>query len=341
MNGARKRYAAATMTDQARATRAQDEAAEWFARMRRQSVSAQSLRDFREWRRDETNAAAFAQVQSTWETAGELANDPDIQAATDKALEEPTRSRATLPPARVIWTGLGALFIAVLLSSGWMWWQARPTWSTGVGEQRRVVLADGSRVRLNTDSAVRVRFADTQRRLELVRGEAFFEVAHDAARPFTVSAGDARIRALGTQFDVRRDGDAVRVSLVQGRVQVGTSERPQLAVLTPNQALTIRGGAVSAAAPTTLTEAAGWTTGRLTFRETPLAAAVAEANRYSRKKVRIDGPASLDAEPVSGVFDAGDTEAFAAALQGVFGLQVAAKTDTEIRLAPQSADAPE
>ncbi len=325
------------MTDNANPTRAQDEAAEWFARLRGQSVSAQALTDFREWRRDATNAAAYAQVQETWEKVGQLADDPDIQAAIAEALDAPTPKREPLPPARVIWTGLGALLLVVLLSSSWLWWQQRPTWETVVGEQRRVVLADGSRVQLNTDSAVRVRYSGAERGVTLVRGEALFEVAHDAARPFIVSAGDARIEALGTRFDVRRDAGGVRVSLLEGRVQVGTAAQSQAAILRPDQAVTVQGGRVSAPSTTTAEAAAGWTSGRITLRGVSLQQAVAEMNRYSRRRVIVDAPAETLREPVNGVFDAGDAEAFAEAVGATFSLQVTEQTPDRIRLSPEAA----
>lgn len=319
------------MTDQAELSRAEAEAAEWFERLRRPAVTTRALRDFHAWKRSEVNAAAFRRVEAGWRATGALVGDPEVQAAAREVLaRRPLRRRRDWRQILAPVAAGGALGLVLL--GAWVDRALIPAYRTGVGEQRLVVLEDGSRVRLNTDSAVRVAYWGDARRVFLRRGQAFFEVAHDPARPFRVDAGEAEVRALGTRFDVRREAGGVAVTLLDGRVRV-EDDRGEAADLEPRQQLRVTDaglGRVRPAAP----EAASWTTGRLVFHDAPLAAAIDEANRYSARKVELVGAPRLAAEPVSGVFDAGDVEAFAAAVAEAYGLRRTAGPAGTIRLAP-------
>lgn len=318
----------------ATAERARKEAAAWFARLSQLSVTTETLREFRDWRRDPANVAAYNQVSGIWEAAGGLDGDPGIRAATAAALRRRSPSREGI--ARGLKRRLVLVFatasLAVVVIGGWML-DHRPTYRTGLGEQRLVTLADGSRLRLNTDSAVRVRLGTDFRRVELRRGEAFFEVAHDAARPFIVSAYGAQVRAVGTKFDVRREPGSVQVTLLEGRVAVADAAGGS-ATLAPNQQLTVKGQHLSRPASADAAEVSSWTRGRLTFRNTPLAQAVAEVNRYSARKLVLGGPPALGDRLVSGVFDVGDSAAFIAAVGALFDLSTT-PDGQDIRLAPR------
>lgn len=312
------------------------EASRWFTELKRSPVSAQALYDFREWRRDEANAAAFAKVEQGWEAAGSLSERPDIQAATEAALAaNPPRPVQTKRRFRIAPIGMALASLVVvgggaILAVG----QLEPSYATEVGGQRLEQLKDGSRVRLNTDTKIRVRYKGDERRVELLRGEAFFEVAHDAARPFIVETNGTEVRALGTKFDVRRDATAVQVTLVEGRVQVRADGHPATATLAPNQALTVSASGISTTRPANTDLATGWTTGRLTFRGLPLQAAIQEVNRYSTRKIVLTGAGPVANEPVSGQFEPGDTGTFLAAVEAVLNLKVTSQTEREIRLAP-------
>jgi transmembrane sensor len=328
------------MSDQADMSRAEAEAADWFATLNRRSVTTKALYDFRDWKAVDGNAAAFARVEASSKAVDALASDPDIKAATAEALR-----RHPLPKPRARWVGLAPVTAAIglfVVAGGLVWFEsvARPTFTTAVGEQRLVVLSDGSRVRLNTDSQVRVQYMPGERRVVLTRGEAFFEAAHDTSRPFVVAADGARVRAVGTKFDVRRDASAVSVTLVQGQVQVRRYGQAAAATLAPNQQLTVTGRGISAPRPADAAEASGWTTGHLTFRGVPLRDAVAEVNRYSHRKIVLDGADRFAAEPVSGVFDIGDTGAFVTAVSMVFDLQASPASQGVIRLVPRTASPP-
>jgi len=317
--------------------RAREEAAEWFARLNRRTVTTEALYAFRAWRQSADNAKAYAEVERVWKLSGGLQGDIDIKAALEDAktprvrgtpgyLFGPTGRKLTLLVIALV-TG------AALVAAGYGFGRGSP-YSTGVGEERLVRLADGSQVRLDTDSELKVRFGKADRKVELVRGRAFFEVAHDASRPFLVQAGEITVRAVGTRFDVRRFGAVTRVVLVDGRVEVRDQAPTHRAIwtLVPGQQVAA-GGARIAAAPQAadVPAATSWTSGRLTFHALPLAAAVDEVNRYSPHKVELGAGAPTN-EPVSGVFNTGDTDAFVGAVADLYGLRVEPLADGRIRL---------
>lgn len=299
------------------------EAAEWFTRLRRQKITTQELYAFRDWRQDPANDAAYSELEATWSTAGQLAEDPDIKAATAKviapALPRPSVSWSAIPRPTLV-VGLACVAVAAGASVVLLRGTFGGSYATRIGEQRLVVLQDGSRIRLNTDSQVRVRLRDDRRDVELTRGEAFFEPTHNTRRPFVVTAGEASVRATGTRFDVRRNDGAVQVTLVEGQVDVRRDGGPAT-VLSPAEQLTVTADAISSPRAADTTGATSWTSGRLIFRGIPLADALAEVNRYAVKKIVLDGEPTLAQQPVSGVFDTGDTKAFVAAVDTLFDLQ--------------------
>jgi transmembrane sensor len=204
--------------------------------------------------------------------------------------------------------------------SGWAWFSlgAAPHYATRVGEQRLIRLADGTKVRLDTDTQIAVRFAAGERHVRLARGQAFFDVAHDPARPFIVDAGAMRVRAVGTRFDVRRDGADAKVTLVEGVVQVRSEGAPASTwTLKPGEQVAL--GRASAPIRADVAAATSWTTGRVIFQGLPLAQAIDEVNRYSPRKIRLEAGA-VAAIPVTGSFEAGDTDGFVSAVSDLHGL---------------------
>jgi transmembrane sensor len=319
--------------------RAQSEAAGWFARLGRMPVATQTVRDFHAWRQSPHNDAAYSAVEKRWAAAGALASDPDILAATAEVLRRRPPRTAQIPRS-LRGYALGAVAVACVAVAVLLAVNTQPTYSTRVGEQRLVVLSDGSRVRLNTDSKVQVRFRRQERRVVLAKGEAFFEAAHDAARPFIVEADGARVRAVGTKFDVRRDGTTVQVALIEGRVQVGHADQPNPTTLLPNQKLTVTPAAVSAPAAINGLQAASWTTGLVVFRDVPLETAIREINRYTNRKIVFAGPPTLTHQLISGSFDPSDTKAFVQATTTFFDLQADWTDNTEVRISPRPGAGP-
>ena len=312
------------------------QASQWFTVMTRGSITPEELAAFRVWRRDAANAAAFTKVSAGWNAAGALAERAGIAAATEAALARyPAKPAAARPSRRFVLAplALGAASLLLVVGGLFGWRLLEPQYATRVGGQRLEVLADGSRVRLDTDTRLRVAFRGGQRRVVLEHGQAFFEVAHDPARPFVVVADGAQVQALGTRFDVRRDRGTVRVTLLQGRVEVRAAGGGQ-AVLAPGEAVVADRRGVSAPVATNAQAATSWTSGRITFSGVPLRDAVAEVNRYSGRKVVLEAPGAATGDLVSGEFVAGDVASFVAAARSLYGLKVTSETSDEIRLAP-------
>jgi len=306
-------------------------AADWFARMQRADCPAQDRNACRRWRDgDPANEAAYRQMERIFRQTGQLRADPDRQAFMQGVMARSARRGRRRRALR--WTAglctVTAMLVAVGL--GWRAWdpaQPERSYASAVGQQRTFTLEDGSRVMLDTDSAVRVRYSRKQRNLVLERGQAQFTVAKAVDRPFRVVAGDAAVRAVGTQFQVRRHpDDAVQVSLLEGVVEVSGSKpsdaRPApLVILSVGEQLNLtRGGHwVRQALDRQVVE--GWTRGELVFRQAQLADLVAEMNRYTTTKMKIGDP-GLDDIRLSGVFYGSDQDSLVAALEQLWHLRV-------------------
>jgi transmembrane sensor len=201
-----------------------------------------------------------------------------------------------------------------------------PRYSTGVGGLDIVPLEDGSQVMLNTNSRIRVALTETERRIELDKGEAFFEVAKDRQRPFVVLAGDRRVVAVGTKFSVRRHDNGVEVIVTEGRVRLESSDNSPAQPATQLDAGAIARTAnsavmVKAQSPADVEQFLSWRSGYLRFRDTALADAVAEFNRYSKRKIII-ADASISSIRIGGNFRTDSEEAFLWLLQNGFPVVV-------------------
>jgi transmembrane sensor len=263
-----------------------------------------------------------AEQQRAWDLLGTVASDPTVQGwLHDIDRIGPQRRRFG-------WRSAITLAASVLLACGagmaaYIHFDP-PHYETHVGEQRDVLLADGSRVTLNTDTALTVRFSKSRRYIELQHGEALFSVNHDPQRPFDVSAGATLTRALGTQFDVDMRDSNITVSVLAGAVKVVTANTGK-ATIVPALA---NGDAVEVlptehrvvARKADLRRIDAWRTRRLDFSDTPLPAAVAEFNRYSNVHIVI-GTRELESVRVSGVFSIGDVEGFLFSLREALGVR--------------------
>jgi transmembrane sensor len=186
------------------------------------------------------------------------------------------------------------------------WLTSADVYMTNVGEQRSTKLEDGSFVYLNTASKVEVQFTRGTRKIRLIQGEALFVVEKDSRRPFTVSVGDTTVRALGTQFNVRRFPEGSKVSVVEGVVQLtaddelsGTSAEK----LAAGEEVKVENGRIGERTQITPGRALAWRERRLIFHDTPLIDIAEEFNRYNRTKIRIEDDAAKEIL-LSGIFDA-------------------------------------
>ena len=299
------------------------EAAAWLARLHGdQGDAARDALDA--WlAEDPAHAAAFARAGEVWAILPRAARHGEDEARLRPAPEGQPWLRTVLAVAASMVLGLGVL-----------WWSlgSAGDYVTRPGEQQVATLGDGSRIALNTDTRVDVRFDADRRHITLDRGEAMFEVAHDADRPFVVIAGDTRVQALGTVFIVRRTRDEVVVTLIEGEVAVTredsgerlASEAPML--LHPGERLTEPEAGPTRIEPASVEAATAWRRGQTIFRDTPLGAAVTELNRYGGPQVVIDDP-RVAALPISGVFTTNAPD-FAQAAADLHGLDVERKGDT-------------
>jgi len=205
--------------------------------------------------------------------------------------------------------------------------------ATPVGGKRVVPLDDGSRVEINTASVVRTAITASKRDVWLDRGEAYFEVAHLAGRPFVVHAGSRTVTVLGTKFSVRRDGEKVTVSVVEGRVRV-----TDVKLGTQSAAVISAGDMVVAQGASTLLtqkseervrDALSWRSGMLNFDQSPLPGVAAEFNRYNRRQIVVTG-AEASRRRIGGAFPAADPEGFARLLGEAYGLHVQENADAII-----------
>lgn len=309
------------MNDDEPAARRAREAAQWLARLNSRAVTTEDLNAFYEWRRDPDNAEAYARGERLWHDARGLEDDHDIAQAVREALQRPRQAAGAHTTRRMILAGGGATLLAA--GSGAWWYRTGPTaYQTQIGEQLLVRLDDGSRMRLNTDTRAQVRFSSTARRVELERGQALFEVAHDPNRPFRVESRAFAVEALGTRFDVSAlDDRPTRVLLIDGRIAVDSDNGTWRRLLTDaGDVLSFTSGGAPVIAREDLAQATSWTEGRLTFRRTPLINAIAEVNRYARAQIHLSAPDYAQRE-VDGVFETGDTATFVSAVTALFPLQ--------------------
>jgi transmembrane sensor len=294
------------------------EAAVWLTRLHGPHRSPELEREFKKWLdKAPLHAMAFERATATWEAV------EGISAATAYR----ARSSLRKPAFPRFAAAGGAAFAMVLIALvAWHGWLRDPVYATDVGEQRAITLADGSRVLLNTRTRLVSHSSEKSVRLVVLEeGEALFEVAKDPGRPFIVDAGAKKITALGTVFTVRRAGEAVSVTLIEGKVSVSNAKAPsnapeasKPALLSPGERLVSASDAPSKIDAPALDQVLAWKRGEVIFDSTPLSEAVQEMNRYGVVQLSIDGDAgSLQ---VSGIFRAGDSDAFARAVSSVHDL---------------------
>jgi transmembrane sensor len=313
------------MSERRNETSLTQEAADWHARLRSDTLSEVEETRFRAWLSgDPARRREFDEISALWDKLEAVAQSPEVLAE-----RRPAGGTAATPErggvsrrAVVGW----ALAAGAAGAAGFLSWQrlfSSDTYATAVGEQRTVPLSDGSVVTLNTSSQVRVRFSHGERRIDILGGQVNFEVAKDPARPFVVrSTNGGEVRALGTVFDVYERTNDVVVTLLEGRVAVTPGEAAGIVELSAGQQVTFGGGHPAERTLVDVERASAWRLRKLIFVDTPLAEAIAEANRYSRQQIELRAP-DLAGAKISGTFDAGRNEALAEGLQAYFGLQVA------------------
>ena len=323
------------------------EAGVWISRLHGGNRTRAIELGLKRWlREDPENARAFEIATEVWDDAENLRQFVPLRPKLP-----PQRRRSSMAPV----FAAAAMACLLLVVGGVLWFQNLGVIATGVGEQRQLVLEDGTRVYLNTNTRLIVSYTKEARRVELRRGEALFNVAKRSDWPFIVTAGDREVRALGTSFVVRKEDQRLAVMLVEGKVVVSpvveakrSAAEPALAqqpaqstgsaapsgdaetsaparsdvfTLTPGQRLTFGAGSPAKLDTPSMEKATAWRRGQVILDDTPLQAAAEEMNRYNSTKVVIAEDVAADLL-VSGLFQAGDSIHFANAVADTYQLNV-------------------
>jgi transmembrane sensor len=327
----------------------EEDAAAWVWRLDDEDVSPQLRAEFEQWlRRDPRHRRAFEELGGIWQSLDDLAEAKrDEKVATFVAEERRLYAKPAPGHGRLRrwlpWAMAASLSLAI---GGLSWYQRgneSETIATAVGQQRSATLADGSQVRLNTNTILETHFTKGARVIRLEKGEASFKVAHNAERPFYVHAGDTVVRAVGTAFNVRlRDAHDVEVIVTEGVVEVTPQDHAAkriVATASPAPATAVHreltaGERFEAAAatpvervtPATVSNALAWHDGAIVFDGVPLVQAIAELNRYTDTRLVV-ADASIDDLRVGGRFRTGDVDGFLEALTRAFPVTIRRTSD--------------
>lgn len=299
---------------QSKAKDADASAAAWLDKRDRGGWTEEDEAAFEAWLDEEPiHRIAYWRMEETWERTERLA-----------ALNLP-RAQAWKGPSLFRIAAVLALVIAAATAS-WTY-HARPrgaNYATSIGGRETIMLADGTSIELNTDSAVRVLDTTVERKIWLEKGEAFFKVTHDAKRPLTVYVDERRITDLGTQFDVHSETGRLEVAVVEGRVrfeagQAQSAEAPvvlgrgDVALATADKMFR------SQRAESELARELSWRRGVLVFDSTPLSEAVRQLNRYNQTRIAL-ADSAIGQLPITGTLSATEPMEFLRMVQTVFGL---------------------
>lgn len=307
-------------------------AADWWTRLRDPHGAEASLEQWLDWTMlDERHLPAFECVSAFGERLGTMDAAMRHRLLAEFAPPPAPVQAPVAAPRRHWWpTAAAAAVLALVIGGGALLWGSMgsstmtlATYASATGQNRDIVLPDGSKVTLGGASRLSVRFAGNERQVTLEAGEAYFQVVHDAQRPFEVAAGGITVRDIGTAFDVRRDGGDVAVAVTEGQVRVAVAD---------DASRTLDAGAEQRVAwnsathtlrlgTTTLEQAAGWRQQRLEFVNEPLAVVIASVNRYSAKPVRLDG-AAVAGLGFTGTVRTDEIDSWLRALPQVFPLRV-------------------
>jgi len=280
------------------------QAVDWILRIRSENCPETERHAFNTWLEESaSHRQAYETVQAQWEWM-----EP-FKAMNFPARDAALRYRGKSPRRLFIYSAAATLLLAMGLTAfmpnGWL--GIPHTYVAEKGDRQTVTLADGSRIELNTESEVRVHFNRWQRSVEIIKGEAFFTVNHDAERPFEVRAGSGRIRDIGTAFEVYIKPQHVIVAVQEGIVEVQASGKREL---TAGQQLAFsNNGEFQALQAQDVAGLTAWRQGNLVFRDRRLDDVLAEVGRYHDTRIRLQNE-TLGKLRVSGIFhtaELGDT----------------------------------
>ena len=312
-----------------------DEASLWLVKLDN-GLSQQEVTALKLWLKTPAHQDTFLEVAALWDKMEVLSKLAEIVPA-------PRSQRSVMRPLAIAASFLCVALLGWLGLSAWQppsqsfaTVQYQNALSTQVGEMRELILSDGSKLTLNTDTQVAVTYTDRQRLIELKRGELHIEVAKDTSRPLSVLADGQMIQAVGTAFNVEWVNDTLDLLVTEGRVRVAPQTQPVEAltqsvnVRLPASALSVSQGHYSTLSEPVqkvrriddadLSAKVSWQTGKLIFRGESLAEVIREVSRYTPLSIEL-GDASLKDIQIAGLFNANDVEGLLAALAENFPLR--------------------
>lgn len=308
----------------------EERAAHWLARRQEPQWSSADQAALDAWLQESTShEVAFLRLEYGWSKVDRLTvlrKPPVPRQEIEEARPVPAHRSVRRPLAWLAAAAVLVMSVALFYFYGDVF--TRDLYATTIGGHEVVPLPDGSRIELNTDTRVRTSFTADTRSVWLERGEAYFDVARDPARPFVVYAGNRRVTVLGTKFSVRLDPDANRVQLAvaEGRVQfeqIRVSEPAPPTIATGGEKVIAEGATLRVESRTVESVATdlSWRQGVLMFDHTTLAQAAEEFNRYNRKRLVVESAAAQIR--IGGSFEAANVDGFVRLLHDTFGLNVA------------------
>ena len=305
-----------------------EEANAWFIRLRAEDVSPNEQQDFNRWlTANPQHARAWNEVQELFALLETPAKTLRHQESRSSVIQITPRSRRRcFIPIRVAAALLLCTALTFFLQPAVLQ-NLQSDYHTSTGEQRQIALADGSRLLLNTDSAITVDVEDDERRVQLLRGEVFFEVAHAPQRPFWVDAGEARARVTGTAFNVGRIADSATITVAEGRGETSTQGHPDLITpLTPGESAYYQGQELATKQATDVQRTLAWRQGQMVFVQATLAEVVEQINRYRPGRIIITVE-QLKHRPITAVFSVNRLDDAVTALEHTFGIRARRLTD--------------
>ena len=306
------------MSEASAASRIDEEAALWALRADAQDLDPERDAELSAWlAADPRHRGAFLRAQAA------LLMVDRTRALPDPAPEAPSPT-ARIGRRKFLAVALGGTAAASVAGLA-IWRDLTPELHvTQLGEVRRTPLADGTLMVLNTDTEVEVRLSRARRLLRLVRGEAWFDIAHDTSRPFVVEAGAATFRAVGTAFSVRRSGEESQLQVTDGTVEAWSQADTRPArVVAGQKAVMVEGEARVTITddPAAVRRSLAWRQGELVLDGETLKEAAAEFNRYNQIKIEV-ADARLGQQRLVGLFRTTDPESFAEATANVLQARV-------------------
>lgn len=299
--------------------RALEEAMDWLLRLRDKPRCPRTGHDFQAWLdHSDANRSAWRSALRTWELMGEVAPQTEhLWQRKPVAALRPARRRNL---ATGVALAMAAAVMLLLAAPSLMIW-LEADFRTQTGESRVVTLADGTEISLSGDSAVDVDLTPQRRHVRLLTGQAYFDVAHDAGRPFTVDAGNAKVVVLGTAFDVALDDEATTVQLARGVVGI-SGENGAPSELAPGDMAVVDGetGAVTHTA-VPINEIGAWRSGLLFVNDVSVDSVVSRLQRYHSAWISVPDRA-LGRQRVTGLYDLRDPDRALKALVQPYGGKV-------------------